>query len=226
MSLEPWPSKAERPRWRRPGLLDIGIGGLIFVAGLADALIPDKVSQIPDSLRWGLFAGPLLAVVIWALRTSYKELRIVGRRVRQYPRLFALAEREKRRAERERARVHEMTFTLTTLVLHPELGHAIPFEMVDSVVSEEGVLLVLEAPEDVIPTTGHLLTVVDPQDGKWLGGLEATEQRTTDGKCLARVVEWDAVFLGHVRAKAERRESLQLRARAVYVVRSVDVGGG
>lgn len=150
----------------------------------------------------------------------------MGRRVRQYPRLFALAQRERQRADRERARVHEVTFTLTTLALHPEQGRAIAFEMVDSVVSDEGVLLVLEAIDNSMPSSGHTLTVVDPQDGKWLGDLEATEQRTPDGRCLARVVEWDAVFLGHVRAKAERRESLQLRARAVYVVRSVEPAGG
>lgn len=119
-----------------------------------------------------------------------------------------------------------MTFALTTLALNPERGHAVAFEMVDSVISNHGVLLVLESVEDVRPTPGYTLTVVDPRDGKWLGGLvEITGDGTPDGRCLARVVEWDAVFLGHVRDKAERRESLQLRARAVYVVRSLDADG-
>lgn len=225
MSLEPWPPEAERPRWRRPGSLEIGLGVVVFVAGLAGALIPDKVAQLPSGLRWGLFVGPLLATLIWVSRMAYQEITVVRSRVQEYPKLYALAENERRRADQERALVHGVTRTLTTLALHPERALVVAFEMVESVVSDEDVLLAIEAAEDLTPDPGTLLTVVDPQDGKRLGELEATNLRTVDGKCLARVVEWDAVFLGHVRDKAERRESLQLRARAFYVVLLEDTEG-
>lgn len=169
MSVEALPPIVERPRWRRPGFLEIGLGVVVFIAGLADALIPDEIARLPYSLRWRLFVGPLLATLIWVSRMVYREVAAVQRRVREYPKLYAVAERERRRADSERARVHEATRALISLVLHPERIHAVSFEMVESVVSDEGVLLAIVAAKNLTSDPGNPLTVVDPQDGKWLG---------------------------------------------------------
>jgi hypothetical protein len=176
-------------------------------------------------LRWGLFVGPLAAALIWVGRMVYQEFAVASQRVREYPNLYSLAETEHRLVVEERARLHEVTRTLTMLALHAEIAQTVVFEMIESVMSDEDVLLAIVTADNLIPRVGQRLTVVDPQDGKLLGELEATELRIVDGNCLARVTGWDALFLGYVVDKAIRRESLQLRARAFYISQSENAQG-
>lgn len=225
MQRFPLPPRINRPQWRWPKLLAIGAGALLFVLELT-ALLPE-INKLPGSLRVVLVVVTLLVPLVWSSREGALEVKAASGRLRSYDQLYDRLQFEQERADREemsanqqRTRVATLNLTLTAYIAHPNRFRAVQFDIDTPRLEGEDLVLAIQAvapAEAVAPRTGELLTVVDPDDGTWLGTLETLKQRSLGGSLLGLVIDGDAVWLGHLRFQAGSRGPLQSRARAIYV---------
>lgn len=206
----------DRPTWEFPNwliivalVLSTGLGLLGIGYGASKWLKP-----LGAGIFWALVVIPIGAVVLWALRGLIRELRVPYFRVKHYLFLYDKSLALIQQLKDSDRRLSWLFQQIVRAELPSRSQLYSTHRPLHSIIKDADLYLTLDetSPERINPS--DFLVVMDPNDGKWLGNLEVTSERTPTNHLLAKLTQWDAMFLTSVRSQAEQRQELNTRAMA------------